>query len=60
MEYRWDSINRLIASLDATNVVSEDYKNRIIAMALDIASEAYKAGVSEEKDRETAKKLNFR
>lgn len=43
-EFANPALNALTESLDATGVLSDDYKSRVIGYALAACSEAYKAG----------------
>jgi hypothetical protein len=43
-EYAGESLNRLQESLNATNVLSEDYKRLIQSYALSSYSEGYRSG----------------
>ena len=51
MPYKYDSLNRIQDSLNATGVLSEDYKRFIMGWAFSVASEAYAQGVKDEKER---------
>lgn len=44
MEYAYDSLNKLQASLDATGVVSDSFRRLIIGYAMGVAQEAHANG----------------
>lgn len=48
---RYGSLNRLVASLEATAVLSKDYTQAIIGDAIMACSEAYAAGAEAERQR---------
>lgn len=43
-EYRYRGLNELQRELDRTAVISKDFKSWIMSWALEVASEAYRAG----------------
>lgn len=47
--YRYEALNRLSESLNATGVLSEEYKGYIISLALTAVSEAVRATKEEAK-----------
>jgi hypothetical protein len=50
-DYKYDGLNKIIESLDATNVISDDYKRFIQGWAMHLASEAWGAGVAQAKEQ---------
>lgn len=48
-DFRYEALNRINDSLNATNVVSDDYKKFIMGWALHACSQAWEAGIAQAK-----------
>jgi hypothetical protein len=49
--FAYDGLNKLQESLNATNVLSQDYARTVMGWALSVASEAHEAGRGAEAER---------
>jgi len=49
--YRYDSLNRISDELDRTAVISDQFKRWLMSWAQAVASEAYRAGQEDERER---------